>query len=751
MPCKTIPALAVARAPLASRLLSYTALGLVLCCPALRPALAQSDEGNSVQLPQVSVEGRQAGPSADYKVNEPTLPKFTEPLLDTPQTINVVPKQIIEERGATTLRDVLRNVPGITINAGEGGGPQGDNLRIRGFASNNDLFLDGMRDISQTSRDPFNLQEVEVLKGPSSIAFGRGSTGGIVNQVSKTPYVTSPFYDGAVTVGTDMTKRATIDLNQPLTDGISLGGAALRLNAMVHDSEVAGRDEIENSRWGIAPSLTVGQNTSTRATLSYFHLDQDNVPDYGLPLINGRVPDGIDRGNYYGLKRIETERTKNDIGTLKVEHDINDSLMLRSQFRYEYDTRYSIVSPPRASAFSLANGLVTHNASNAATLAAANNGNAPGRDSYNELMINQTDLTSRFGTFGVEHALVTGIELSREVFDNNAFSYTGIPAASATAPNPNAPFGTRTPGTASHVSADTVGLYAIDTIKLTEQWEVVGGVRWDRFDASSTATTAAGVTTDLSRTDEMTSWRGAVVYKPQQNGTIYVSYGTSFNPSAEALSLSVDTGSGANPSANSANLPPEKNETYEIGTKWEVLDRKLLVTAAVFRILKTNARTQDPLDPNDFTVLDGEQRVDGFEVGAVGRLTRDWQIFAGYTYLNGKVTKSKNAAEVGNQTANTPHHNIAAWTTYDLTERFQVGFGTQYVSERAISTTNTNELPSYWLFDAMLGYRLAENVDLRLNVLNLTDEFYIDRVHGGGGHGVPGPGRTVLLTTAFHF
>lgn len=747
MPKTSLWAPATVEAPLVTRLLSYTALGLVLCCAASRPTLAQSSEG-SVQLPPVSVQG-QTGQSG-YKVDEPTLPKFTEPIRDTPQTINVVPKQVIEQRGATTLRDVLRNVPGITVNAGEGGGPQGDNLRIRGFAANTDLFLDGMRDISQTSRDPFNLQQLEVLKGPSSIAFGRGSTGGIVNQVSKTPSVEAPFYDGALTVGTDMTKRATIDLNQPLTDGLSLGGAALRLNAMVHDSNVAGRDEIENQRWGFAPSLTVGQNRDTRATLSYFHLTQDNLPDYGLPLINGRVPQGIDRGNYYGLRNIETEQTQNEIGTLKVEHDINDALMLRNQFRYEYDTRYAIVSPPRASAFTLANGLVTHNVSNPATLAAANAGNAPGRDTYNKLITNQTDLTSRFETFGLGHALVTGVELSHEVFDNRAFSYTNIPAASAFFPNPRAANGAFTPGTKSHAEADSFGVYAIDTVKLSPQWEVVGGLRYDRMETDSTSRTAAGVRTDLSRTDDMPSWRAALVYKPVEAGTVYVAYGTSFNPSAESLSLAVDAG-GANTSANSATLPPEKNKSYEIGTKWEVLDKRLFLTGAIFRIVKTNARTQDPLNLTDFTVLDGEQRVDGFELGAVGQLTRDWQVFAGYTYLDGKVTKSRNAAELGNQTGNTPHHSFSAWTTYDVTQRFQVGFGTQYVSERTISTTNTNRLPDYWLFDAMLGYRLAENVDLRLNILNLTDEFYIDRVHSGGGHGVPGAGRTALLTTAFHF
>jgi catecholate siderophore receptor len=738
---------AVADAPLATPLLTITAKGLVLCCAASK-AQAQSTEGNNVTLPPVSVQG-QAGQTG-YKVDEPSLSKYTEPLRDTPQTINVVPKRVIEQRGATSLREVLRNVPGITVNAGEGGGPQGDNLRIRGFAANTDLFLDGMRDISQTSRDPFNLQQLEVLKGPSSIAFGRGSTGGIVNQVSKTPDVAAPFYDGALTVGTDMTKRATIDLNQPLTDGISLGGAALRLNAMVHDSDVAGRDEIENSRWGFAPSLTVGQQTDTRATLSYYHLTQDNLPDYGLPLSNARVPSGIDQGNYYGLKNIETEQTQNEIGTLKIEHDINDMFMLRNQFRYEYDTRYAIVSPPRVNAFLLANGLVSHNVNNVTTLAAANAGNAPGRDTYNKNIVNQTDLTSRFSTLGLDHAVVTGIELSHEVFDNRAFSYTNIPAASAFFPNPRAANGTFTPGTKSHAEADTFGVYAIDTVKLGKQWEVVGGLRYDRMETDSTSTTAAGVRTDLSRTDDMPSWRGAVVYKPVEAGSIYVAYGTSFNPSAESLSLAVDAG-GANTSANSATLPPEKNKSYEIGTKWEVLEKKLFLTGAIFRIVKSNARTQDPLDLNDFTVLDGEQRVNGFEVGMVGQITKDWQIMAGYTYLDGKVTKSKNPVEVGAQTANTPHHSFSAWTTYDLTQRWQVGFGTQYISERTFSTTNTAELPSYWLFDAMVGYRLAQNVDLRLNILNLTDEFYIDKVHSGGGHGVPGAGRTALLTTAFHF
>lgn len=718
-----------------------TAASAAALAAASLPAAAQQ-QTSPAQLPAISVEGQKpavADPAVDYKIDRVQSPKITEPLLDVPQTINVVPQSVIEERAATTLKDVIRTAPGITALGGEGGGAQGDNFRIRGFAANNDMTLDGMRDMAQTTRDPFNLEQVEIFKGPSSSYTGRGSTGGTLNQVSKTAK-RNAFQNADITVGTNDTLRATADINQPLDGWLGLDGAALRLNAMGHQSEVEGRDLIENERWGFAPTLALGMNKPTRLTISYFHLSQDNKPDYGLPLINGRVPDQARKSGYYGLYNIETEQTETDVGTVLFEHEFNDTYTLRNQLRYGEDLRYMIVSPPRITAAQLAAGTFGHNLG-------TNPANASGRDSKNTLLINQTDVTSRFDTGFANHTLVAGVELSRETYRNAAFSYTGgIPLGNLANPNPYQFYGSYTRGALAQVETQGAAIYAFDTIKLGPQWELVGGLRGDYFDAHSDSTAATGVTTSLGRTDKELSYRAGLVYKPEENGSVYVSYGTSFNPSAEGLALSNALTNAAN-----VNVAPETNVSYEVGTKWDVLDKKLNLTAALFRTEKTNARTEDPNNALDQIVLEGEQRVDGVEFGATGAITDKWKIYTGYTYMTSEVTKSKNRAELGAKVGQVPNHTFTLWTTYQLPADFTVGFGAQYVGQRAISTTNQNDLSGYTVFDAMLSYQLTKNVDLQLNILNLTDEFYLETVHPGGGHGTPGGGRTALLTTSFKF
>lgn len=724
-----------------------------LAAAAFPAAAQQSNPQSPAQLPAISVEGQRpaADPAVDYKIDRVQSPKITEPLLDVPQTINVVPQSVIEERASTTLRDVLRVVPGITAGAGEGGGPQGDNFKIRGFAANNDMFVDGMRDMAQTTRDPFNLEQIEIFKGPASSYTGRGSTGGSLNQVSKSAKGDN-FQNGSLTLGTDNTKRATVDLNQSLNGWMGLDGAAVRLNAMGHTSEVEGRDYIEQNRWGFAPTIALGMNKPTRVTFNYFHLSRDDTPDYGLPLLNGKVVDGTRKTANYGLLNIETDEGETDVATFKVEHDFNDAFMLRNQMRYGVDTRYAIVSPPRINAFTVANGLSTHNASNAANFGTssatgANGGNASGRDSKNELLINQTDLTSRFDTGFAGHTLVSGVELARETYRNAAFSYTGVPATSLYNPNPFGFNGAYARGTTTDTESYSTAVYATDTIKLGQQWELVGGIRWDYFDAETTSVTATGTGTRASRIDRNFSYRGAVVYKPVEITSIYASYGTSFNPSAEALSLAA-----AANSTSSALVAPEKNKSYEIGNKWELLDKKLALNTAVFRTLKTNARTDDGVQSTtDPVVLEGEQRVDGVELSATGAVTDKWKIYTGYTYMSSRINSSKNASEVGNPIAGVPRHSISLWTTYQLPSDFEVGFGATHVGRRTAGNAVPYYVDDYTVFDAMVGYHLTKNVDLQVNILNLTDEFYLEQVHAGGRHAVPGAGRTALLTTSFKF
>jgi catecholate siderophore receptor len=664
----------------------------------------------------------------------PSSLKYTEPLRDIPQTLTVVPQTVIQEQGATTLREVLRNVTGISIQAGEGGGGlPGDNLAIRGFAARNDIYVDGVRDFGAYSRDTFNVEQVEVAKGPSSIYGGRGSTGGSLNVSSKTPHLITA-HDVTFAAGSDSFGRATVDVNQPIG---AMEGASLRLNAMWSQGDTPGRDAVENERWGVAPSLAFGLGTPTRVTLSYSHLAQDNIPDYGLPWVpNTNVPLAehadqpapVDFENFYGLRDRDYEETVTGIATAQVEHDLSSSTTLRSLVRHGESTRDSIITAPRF----------------VSTDSTQINRQLQSRDLEDSILAWQTDLRSTVRTGAVEHELVTGIEVARENSEN--FSRTGPTATPADLfnPNPDDPYLgpiTRT-GARTEATADTVAVYAADTVKLNEQWQINAGLRWDRFDMGYESVAVDGVMTELERKDDPVSWRTGVVYKPRVNGSIYAAYGTSFN-------LSADGNTGLSLTTATINLAPEESRGFEVGTKWDLLDNRLSLSTAVFRTEKTNARTPgiNPGDPA--TVLDGMQRVEGFEVGVTGSITRDWNAFFGYTYMDSEIVESNNAAEVGNEFGNTPDHSMSLWTTYRLGSAFEIGGGAQYVGDRYNNNTSVRIAPGYWLFDAMASYDITERLTLRLNATNLADEKYIDRV--GGGHFIPGAGRSVALTTAVKF
>lgn len=666
------------------------------------------------ELDPLTVEGQ-----GGYKVDRATSPKLTEPLRETPQTITVVPQKVIEERGATSLREVLQGVPGITLAAGEGGGNQGDNLRVRGFAAGNDLYIDGLRDLAQYTRDPFNLESIEVVKGPASVYAGRGSTGGVVNQVSKYPRLET-FLGGSVGAGTNGTLRTTADVNRPLA---GLPGGAFRLNVLGQKTEVAGRDLVGDDRWGIAPSVTIGLGTPTRVTASYLHLYFDGTPDYGHPFVGGR-PAPVSRSTFYGFADLTFERTEIDVGTLRLEHDFSDQITISNQFRYADSTRDAVVNPPREP--NLADDVVTIN--------------TPARDSGNKTFLNQMNAIVATETAGVRHKIVAGFEVGREELDFAAFAFAGAPFTdSLLRPNPFRPFpGTReaAPTSDRETAADVLAFYGFDTIEIGPWVEVVGGVRWDRFDAEFDDSVTVE---SFDRTDEKLTYRAALVGKPLPNGNVYFAYGTSFNPSAEALSLSEAT----------ASVKPETSRTYEVGTKWDVLEERLALSAALFRIEKTNARTASLVLDDPIQVLDGEQRVDGFEIGAAGSITQEWAVFAGYAFLDSEIERSNVPDETGKEIINAPDNAFSLWTTYRLPYRTEVGFGSQYVGSRFANNTNTNKVDDYWLFDAMLGYRAFENVSFRINIFNLSDKFYYDRTHPQ--HTIPGPGRSALFTTSVNF
>jgi catecholate siderophore receptor len=687
---------------------------------ALTGANALAQEKDVLTAPPVEVREQRPG----YTVPSLGLSRLPAPIRDIPQSITVVPQELMQQQGVSSLQDALRNVTGISFQAGEGGGAQGDNLSLRGFNARNDFFLDGVRDQGSYFRDVFNIEAVEVLKGPSALYFGRGTTGGVINQVSKLPRLES-FYGGTLSLGNGFLFRVTGDVNQKINDT-----TAFRVNFMGHLDEIVGRDEVEDKRMGIAPSVTFGLGTSTQLTVSYFLQREDNIPDYGLPFLFGEPPD-VRRENFYGLAREDTEETWVNIGTLRLDHRFNEHLDLRNTLRYSRVDREAFPSPPRISgsptpATPLSQIVVTTN--------------HPGRDTTEDILTNQSDLIARFDTFSFKHTLVTGLEIGTEDFNATRFAFSDVPTTPLLDPNPvrDTSRMTRSVSAMTETSTFLFGIYATDTIKLLPQLDLVGGVRWDLFDADFKNRITGE---KFDRTDKMWSYRAGLVFHPWPTHSYYFSAGNSFNPSAEALALA----------ANNANTAPEENQTYEIGGKIDLLGGGLSLQAALFRTEKTNARTPDP--DTGLQVLEGEQRVQGFEVGVIGRPFPALNVFLGYTYLDSEILESNEVVNgvsvVGNEMPNAPEHSFSLWTTYDFLERWQVGTGIYYVGERFANNANTNVAPSHVRWDMSVGYQITKNIQLRLNAINLTDELYFDGVHPS--HIIPGAGRTFIATGIFNF
>ena len=719
-----------------------------------------------------------------------SMDKFTEPLLYTPQSVNVVPQFVMQDQGLSTLRDTLRNVPGISLAAGEAGA-QGDNLTIRGFTARNDIFLDGIRDFGSYYRDSFNYEQVEALEGPAGIQFGRGSTGGVINQESKIPQV-DKFVHVQTQFGTDLTRRITADINTPLAD--QLGGAAFRVNVMGQEGGVAGRDAAEIRRFGLAPSVSIGMDTKTHATLSYVHLSEDDTPDYGLPwLFNGLAP--ADRHSYFGFQDENYLKTNDDIMTLKVQHDFRPGVNLHTIARAaNYPRQAQITEPQICSNASLSVPVGTvvaalptlaynsalacpYDANTPASQITIVNRNQIQTKSVEGDLWNQMEFVASFKTYGIRHDLVAGVEGGQEISNPIRYSYTlnkinTVPYTTLLDPNEGQPFGgTGYISSVVHTKSKSVGLYFVDTIKLGKLFELSGGVRWDRFDTDYNLyqpTPPAGATVTaavppISRLDEQPSYRAAFVYKPSTHGSFYFDYGTSFDPDAESLSLSVGLVNG--------NVKPEENETFEGGAKWSFLNERLLMEGSVFRTEKDNAHETDPTNSNNI-VAAGNQLVKGVQVSVVGRLPQGMDLVAGYAYLDSAVIFSQYfPTSVGYPLANVPKQTFNLFVTHRLPWGLNGGLGSNYVGSRTASSTvpyvptayvpNPNgpgfvvtdvamkQVPGYWIFNAMLKHPLTEKIEFQANVNNLLNRYYIDLPHPS--HLIPGAGANAQLGLNFRF
>lgn len=741
------------------------------------PALAQ-DAAEGATLPTVSVT------APEYQ----SSPKATAPLVDTPQTITVVPKEVYNQQGARNLSDVLRNTPGITYNAGENGFSTGpSNFSIRGFESGANIFIDGVRDSGNYSRDIFNVEQVEIVKGPSA-DNGRGGAGGYVNLVTKTPRATD-FYNGTLSYGFDATGsesrvRGTADLNKAFNDG----AAALRLNLLWQDGGVAGREYAEQNALGVAPSLAFGLNTDTRLIFSYQHTRQDDIPDWGVPgaLLPGltpsqdirhdQLPAPVETSNFYGLVT-DFDDTKSDAVMARIEHDFSPNLRISNQTRYSKTDRLAVYT--NVSRFQT---FPTVTASRQAF------------DRETTTLSNQTNLTVLFDTGAFKHTVATGVEFSREESESGRFADTAsnnahlgtVGGTDIFNPDPFRPLSggvDLTPDFIDKVKIDTVAGYAYDTIQLNPKWQVSGGFRVERYsvriDSNDPALNPPTPYMPYERDETTLGGKLGVVYKPAENGSIYAGWGVSALPPGSFLSTpDISRPGGQNfPTLSGQNFRDAKEQrqiNYEIGTKWDLFDQRLSTGVALFRTERENI-AMAPV--NGVPTGYGEQHVQGVELSAAGAITPAWSVFFGVLYQDSErrhsaeidaALRAANPADYGTATSTngdelafTPHLTANLWTTYRFSGGIIVGAGMQYVGEsyvgrpdnvdRVIKNGVNGKMPDYTIYNAMVAYEATKNLTIRFNVDNITDEVYGTSANWSARRVILGAPRSYLLSADLAF
>lgn len=748
--------------------------GLALAVPAAAQVASDSaSQPDPTTLPEVHVEGTSVG---QYKADKLASPKFTQSLQDTPQTIQIITRDLFNQQGATTLTEALRNSPGVgTFFVGENGNTTtGDTLFMRGFDSSSSIFVDGVRDLGSISRDVFNVEQVEVEKGPAGTDNGRSAPTGAINMVSKQATLRDAI-GATVFVGSDDQKRITADWNQSL----GMPGAAFRLNVMAQDSDVPGRDRVNNKRWGVAPSLAFGLGSDTRYFLNLLYVKQDNVPDGGVPTIGlpgytspdparpqiGQAP-RVDSENFYGT-RYDHDDVTAQMATFRFEHDFSDTLKLTNTARWGKNEQDYMLT-----AFMLSATGATP------TLTIPDIGNPYGwtvnrslptfKDQEYTIVTDQLNLRADFTTGRVQHNLSTGLEFAREELESwGVATVAGTAWPAANLYNPDADVsGLRWGRNGAHSKGRTTtsSLYAFDTLKFNDAFLLTAGVRLDHYKTDFSSLVACGgrgapvcgtlpagsivpgVDRDIS--DTLVNWKLGAVYKVGDVASVYANYALSQQPpGGTALELS-----NAENNANNPKYDPQKAKTFEVGSKWNLLDDNLLLTFAVFQTDVSN----EVITENGVTFQGGEKRVRGFEASAVGKITDAWSVSAGYTAMDATV---KDGPAVANDKTRdlgyTPDSAFTAWTTYELPFGLTFGGGVRYSGEMKRGTDGAvgtpNFVKSYTVWDAVVSYAFNDNLDLRLNAYNLFDKDYVAAINKSGYRYTPGTPRSVLLSLNLRF
>lgn len=760
--------------PAASPLAAALFTGLVLAAPAA--VAADATTGPEVlptrTLGKVEVHGEQEKPYT----GELASPKFDKPLVDTTRTVQVIGEDLFKEQAATTLSEALRNAAGVgTFFAGENGNTTtGDSVYMRGFDASSSIFVDGVRDLGSVSRDVFNLQQVEVVKGAAGSDFGRSTPSGAINLVTKQANNRDDL-TGSLTIGDASRRRATLDWNEALGDG-----RAFRLNLMAQDSGVPGRDVVEQNRWGVAPSFSFGLGTPTRVHLNLLHVQQDNLPDGGVPTIGlpeysspdparpqiGEAP-RVDPSNFYGTLS-DHDDVESDMVTLRVEHRFSEDASLLNTSRWGRTRQDYLLTSFMASADPAR--FITPDLADPSTWQLARS--LPTfKDQRNEILANQTNLSLRLGKgTGVEHDLDIGVEFTREELHTRGQSAIGDsawPFANLYDPDPDvsglewAHDGTRGDG-----RTDTAALYLFDTLHIGQRWQLNGGLRADRYTTRFSSLVGCGGRrnpacgdlpegspvpgVDAEISDTLFGWSAGALYKPTADSSLYANYSVAKQPPGGGqLELSSRENSLDNPA-----FDPQESRTAELGGKWNLGGDRLLLSAAVYDTRVLNEVVQDPVDQQYYQT--GEKRVRGVELAAVGSISDAWSVSAGYTLMDAEVVEGSSVTADGSDVlAYTPRHAFTGWTTYRFRNGLVLGGGVRHVGELTRGSDGAVGTPAhvegYWVADLVASYDFGNGLDVRLNLNNVFDEDYVAAINKSGYRYTPGAPRNVLLTIGYRY
>ncbi|HYD33206.1 MAG TPA: TonB-dependent siderophore receptor [Methylophilaceae bacterium] len=665
-------------------------------------------------LPEVDVSASKIQPSQDvegYLARGTRTATKTETLLkDVPQSISIVTEEQIEDQAIRSVEDAVRYVPGVQATQGEG---NRDAVVFRGNQTTADFFVNGVRDDVQYYRDFYNVERVEVLKGPNGMIFGRGGSGGVFNRVTKEATF-DPVRELTLQVGSYDQRRAAIDIGQAISES-----AAFRLNAVAEDAD-SYRDGVSLRRHGINPTITFLPSDKTKIVLSAEYFTDHRTADRGIPSFRGR-PFRTDESTFFGNADLSEAEAEVQNYSALVEHEFDNGVTLRNRTWFaDYDKYYQNVFASSS----------VNNAGNY-TVGAYRD------DTQRENLFNQTDLIFSLDTGGIEHKLLTGVEIGRQDTDSLRLNPTFGAGTSISARNPTyrGPVSFNVVGNDRSSEVDVLGLYVQDQIVLSSKLEAVLGLRYDKFETNyKDHVSGQGIDAD----DEFVSPRAGLIFKPVETVSLYTSYSMAYVPRAgeQLTSLTV----------TNATFDPEEFKNYEIGAKWDVTS-SLALTAAVFRLERENVAIADPGNPTNTILIDG-QETEGFELGVAGYITPVWSIYGGYTYQEAKVTEDQSATITeGNRLANTPEQTLSLWNRYDINQMWSVALGIVSREHSYAAADNTVELPGYTRVDAAAYARLDKNLRLQLNIENLLDKEYYVHAHNNNNitPGSPIAGRATLI------